>query len=530
MTDPLPTFTIGVGQAGIAMMNTLAETAERNDSEEFFDYFAIDTDGDTLGSVPTGTTRVRLNVSDAHLDEDMATYPYLTEDTEVGGKGAERQRPVGRYKLDSRGHETFDDYFESLWYDILEHYQEVDYSFEQDRDSYNIFLLHSLGGGTGSGTFPLLSAMLNRIAQRIEDQNDNVDVYVGGVGVAPQVDFNPEVTNPPGEEMYYPNTYSALSDLSNLLDADAEALDIPIYSKSFGQGGSLSNIDERVEESFTGNSIPIERVPYNDYWLVGVDENLITSGTGTDFVEGYRDQINRRVAESIYALSEMEQSVENWSSRAKGTAPLGTVGHAQLQVPHEQLRKFCEMKDERDEKQTLVTETIPDQLDDLRSEKDDLEEIKQDPASINEYLDSVSDWEENFRGRFESQLGAGNALVRNSAAEDVTRVLDAIEAEATPEVPEGEGTEESDEPEDLEDIRADQRAEQLLVATEILDEMFQAPNAAPAVENHWEETVSKQWRTYDMAGRTKYGGSAPSTLEGEGEALKNFYSEKIDEF
>jgi len=168
--------------------------------------------------------------------------------------------------------------------------------------------------------------MLNRIAQRIEDQNDNVDVYVGGVGVAPQVDFDPEVTDPPGEKMYYPNSYSSLSDLSNLLDADDEALDIPIYSKSFGQGGALSDVDERVEESFTGNAIPIERIPYNDYWLVGVDENLITSGTGTDFIEGYREQINRRVAESIYALSEMEQSVENWSSRAKGTASSRNCG------------------------------------------------------------------------------------------------------------------------------------------------------------------------------------------------------------
>lgn len=127
----------------------------------------------TLSSVPPGTTQVRLKFSDAQLDKDMATYPYLTEDTEVGGKRAERQRPVGRYKLDSRGHKTFDDYFQTLWYDILEHYQEVDYIFREDRDSYNIFLLYSLGGGTGSGTFPLLSAMLNRIAQRIKDQNDN---------------------------------------------------------------------------------------------------------------------------------------------------------------------------------------------------------------------------------------------------------------------------------------------------------------------------------------------------------------------
>lgn len=527
MSDPLPTFTIGVGQAGIAMMNTLAETVERNDSEAFFDYFAIDTDNDTLSSVPTGTTRVRLNPSDAHLDEDVATYPYLTEETEVGGKGAERQRPVGRYKLDSRGHETFDDYFESLWYDVREHYQEVDYTFSEDRDSYNIFLLHSLGGGTGSGTFPLLSAMVNRIAQRIEDENSNVDVYTAGVGVVPQVDFDPEMTDPPGEPMYYPNAYASLRDLSNLLDADRETRDIPIYSKSFEEGGALGDVDGRVEDSFTGNAVPIDRIPFNDYWLVGVDENLITSGTGTDFIEGYREQINRRVAESIYAISEMEQSVENWSSRAKGIATLGTVGHAQLQVPHEQLREFCEMKDEREAKRELVEETIPRQLEALRSEKADLEEIKQDPSTVTQHLEDVADWERNFRGRFEKQLGAGNALVRNSTADDVTGVLDAIEAEARPD---GADDDEAAGATTIEDIQADQRPELLLLATDILEEMLQAPNAVPAVEDHWEEVVSEQWRTYDMADRTRYGGSATSTLEGKAEALKAFYDEKIDEF
>lgn len=39
----------------------------------------------------------------------------------------------------------------------------------------------------------------------------------------------------------------------------------------------------------------------------------------------------------------------------------------------------------------------------------------------------------------------------------------------------------------------------LPLATEILEEMLQTPNAAPAVEDHLEEIVSSQWRTYDMA-------------------------------
>jgi len=60
--------------------------------------------------------------------------------------------------------------------------------------------------------------------------------------------------------------------------------------------------------------------------------------------------------------------------------------------------------------------------------------------------------------------------------------------------------------------------------------MLQTPNAAPPVEDHWEEIVSSQRRTYDMADRTRFGGSATSTLEGKVKALKTFYDEKIDEF
>lgn len=530
MTDPLPTFTIGVGQAGIAIMNTLAETAERNGSEEFFDFLAIDTDGDTLGTVPSGTKRIRLNVSDAHLEEDRATYPYLTGETEIGSKGAERQRPVGRYKLDSRGNETFDDYFEEIWYEILEHHQEVDYTFRPDRDSYNIFLLHSLGGGTGSGTFPLLAAMVNRIAQRIDDQSPEVDVYVAGVGVVPQVDFDPAVTDPPGDQMYYPNAYAALNDLSRLLDADEESLELPIYSKTFGRGGQHSDVEDRVQESFAGNAIPIDRNPFNDYWLVGVDERLITSGTGTTWIEGYREQTNRRVAESIYALSEMEQSVENWSSRAKGIASLGTVGHAKLTVPYEQIREFCQMKEDREAERELAESVIPARLSSLAEEKEFLEAVKVDPAVLVDQLEEGPERERSLRGLLESELGAGNALVRNSSAEALERVLDRVEAEyrggdSTPDT-----TAEDEELPGAADFGIDRRAEYLLLATAVLDEMLSDPNAAPAVDKHWEEVVSEQWRRYDMASRTKFGGAATTTLSGKAEALKTFHQEKIDEF
>ncbi|KAB1190649.1 MULTISPECIES: tubulin-like doman-containing protein [Haloferax] len=531
MSDPLPTFVVGVGQAGIAMMNALHEASKRNETQDFFKYFAIDTDSDTLSSVPPGTKKARLNVSDAHLEEDKATYPYLSEDAEIGSKGAERQRPVGRYKLDSRGKQTFDDYFKELRNEIREHYQKVDYTFRTGRDSYNIFLLHSLGGGTGSGTFPLLSAMLNKIAKSLDTQDPNLDVYLGAVGAVPKVDFDPSYATPPGNEMYYPNAYASLNDISTMIGAGDDPVDIPLYSKNFGIGGANPDLEERVVDAFEGNSIPLERAPFNDHWLIGVDEDLIVQGRETTFVEDYTDQLNRRVAEVIYALSEMEQSVENWSSRAKGDSPLGTIGHAKITVPHEQVHEFCEMKDRLGDLETLVEETIPGQLETLQDTKDDLEGIKQDPTSVDLYLENANERRTSYRGRFERELGAGNSLVMNSSAEDVERVLDSIEHEANSDGSEGDDqATSSDAAAKIEATRSNTQAEQLLLATEELQEMLDHPNAAPSVVGYWEEVVSGQWKKFNMADKTRYGGAATTTLEGKVDGLKSFFKESISEF
>jgi len=536
MSKPLPTFTIGVGQAGIEMMKSLAETVERNDASDYFEYLAIDTDTDTLQSVPTGTTQIRLNIAEAHKKEDQSKYKYLTPDFEIGSKGAERQRPVGRYKLDSRGTQDFDDYFQAIWSDIREHHKEVNYSFQAGRDSYNIFLLHSLGGGTGSGTFPLLSAVINRIGKRLDDSNPELDVYTGAVGVAPEVDFDPEFATPPGNPMYYPNTYASLNDLSNMLavgdqhrmqKVEWEDLEIPLYSRGLDRGGQMSDADNPLKGALSGNSIPIERVPFNDYWIVGVNESLIIGGEDTDFIEGYTEQINRRVGECIYALSEMEQSVENWSSRAKGIHTLGTLGHAKLEVPHDQVIEFCKMKDRREEKQKKVDSVIPSQIQKVTDEKERLEKIKQNPSEIADQLENAAELQQEFESRFQVELGAGNALVRNSSAENVESVLGTIRGDDSESEPEDGEQNESD---SIISLIENDEAELLLLATNVLTEMLEKPTAAPAVEEHWEEIVSEQWRAYDMAERAKFGGSATTTLEGKEEALETFYSEKIDEF
>lgn len=503
MTNPLPTFVVGVGRGGIEIMQTLADVVQRDGNEKYFDFVAIDTDTDTFRDVPDNTTTIELNAPNAFEIEDRQKYPYLSEEMEIGVKGAERQRPVGRYKLDSRGTPDFSDHFDTLWKSAREHLQALENDFEPNRDSYNLFLVHSMGGGTGSGTYPLLGTVLNHIAEGIEQRHD-IDTYVGGVGIIPQVTQDPDVIEPKGQSIYYPNAYASLEDLSKLIEADQEALDIPLYSRSFGRGGQRTDIESSVEASFTGNSLPVDRSPFSNYWLVGVEEDLIMGGGGFSDIENYGTMVDRQVAESIQALSQMEESVENWATAVNGLATLGVLGQSEIRLPIREIREYCKLKDERKQKQERLDEGIPDDISDLESDVEYLKKVKNDPSRISTSRVNLEDPEDFVRGKLEQNLGVGSALIDGNTAEDVRSAVS--------------------------NIGEEYGSAMQLLAIEILDEMFDHPSAVPAVENYWEETIENQWEGWNMNSKSEYGGSDVRTYEGKEGALEQYFDETISEY
>lgn len=503
MPNPLPTFVVGVGRGGIEIMETLADVVRRDDNEKYFDFVAIDTDTDAFRSLPDQTTTIELNAPSAFEAEDRKKYPYLSEDMEIGVKGAERQRPVGRYKLDSRGTPDFSDHFDTLWKTAREHLQALENDYEPNRDSYNLFLLHSLGGGTGSGTYPLLGTVLNHIAEGIE-QRHAIDTYVGGVGVIPQITQDPDVIKPKGQSIYYPNAYASLEDLSNLIGANEEPLDIPLYSRSFGRGGQRTDVEDSVEASFTGNSLPVDRSPFSNYWLVGVEEDLIMGGGGFSDIENYGTMVDRQIAESIQALAQMKESVENWATDINGLATLGVLGQSEIRLPIREIREFCKLKDERKQKNERIDERIPEDITDIESDIEYLKAVKNDSSQISGSRVNVDNPEEFVRGKLEQNLGVGSALVDGNTAEDVHVAVAEIGEKYEPEMQ--------------------------LLAVDILDEMFDHPSAVPAVEDYWEETIESQWEAWNMNSKSEYGGSDVRTYEGKEGALEQYFDETISEY
>ncbi|MFO7925594.1 MAG: tubulin-like doman-containing protein [Halobacteriota archaeon] len=503
MTNPLPTFVVGVGRGGIEIMRTLADIVERDDHSRYFDFVAIDTDTDSFSDIPDDATTIELNAPTAFEAEDRRQYAYLTEEMEIGVKGAERQRPVGRYKLDSRGTPDFSDHFDLLWKSAREHLQGLENSYEPSRDSYNLILVHSLGGGTGSGTFPLLGTMLGHIGDAIE-QRYGMDVYVGGVGIVPQITQDPEIVQPKGQSIYYPNAHASLQDLSKMIEASSDHLDIPLYSRSFGRGGQRPDIDESVEASFSGNSLPIERTPFSNYWLVGVEEDLIMGGGGFSDIENYGEMVDRRVAESIHALALMEESVENWATAVNGLATLGAVGQSEIRLPYREIRDYCELKRDRDAKQTRLEAEIPEEIQTLEAEINQLESAKTDPKRVASGRSDVDDAEDLVRGKLEQKLGVGSALVDGNTAEDIRSTVSTIGETYGPTM--------------------------MLLAVDKLDEMFDHPAAVPAVESHWEEVVDQHWEGWNMNSKSEFGGSDVRTYRGKEGALERYFDQTISEY
>lgn len=483
-----PTFVVGVGQAGINVMSTLEEVAEQNDDADKFGYAAIDTDEDTLRGAPTDAQQFSLAIEDDFLDEDVAEYPYLTSGMNIEGKGARRQRPVGRYKLDNRG--EYENTFESLWREIESHFEAHEADLGPQQASFNIYYVHSQGGGTGSGTFPLLTGMLSYIA----DQLDSPHVYLAGVGVVPEIPFGTRNVGPiPGRPIYYPNANAALHDLEQferLAGDGTESLQLPVYAKQATTVDSERRTD--VKE------FAFDQEPFDDYWLVGVDEGQIKGGAGgRTGPETYRQQVNQTVARSLHAVAQLERSAENW---AQAKSVVGTVDQAEISVPHEEVLAYCELKADRVAKRERKDEEIPDEIAAKEGRKAEISALK---ANLNADDIEDADLRRTVQSHVEGQgFTDGKSIIENKSSSDVEAVLEEISEEYAVE---GE-----------------------IVAVSVLQDKLQQERGAPEIEAEWRETVQNLWSKYNM--QSQPGGSGVRTIEGKASRTKDYLDENIGEY
>jgi hypothetical protein len=166
-----PTVVVGVGAGGARMLRAVADrvgaVADGNGSDwtgdpdidpERFAFLAIDTDETDLETAaPDVAERVALGPPDANAERPyLAAAPSATEP----GSGLRRRRALGRLTLESGGNL---DAVRSALEAAIE-----DCAALADDDGLDVWLLAGLGGGIGSGSLPLLAALVADIGAEVQ--------------------------------------------------------------------------------------------------------------------------------------------------------------------------------------------------------------------------------------------------------------------------------------------------------------------------------------------------------------------------
>lgn len=354
---------IGLGGAGNRMLDAVAERIEATGTESPVEYVAVDSNRPDLeANAPEAARTVPLGADPEAFETHRKTRRYLEADDPIPEfRGAARSRGVGRYFLDN---DASLDRFVTELEDAIE---DAVYSSHLGEAPHFVWILHSLGGGTGSGVAPLAAALVGDITAKLDDE-----VVVCGVGSLPRLDaLETSVVRPSGPTSLYVNAYTALRELAVLLDHDDEG----VYPLSI-------DIDADGETT-TGDSITLERSPFDAYGLVGTDQDLLDRGD-------YVGEINRLVADTVHAFSRSEISSRTNGPKS-GLERFEITGHdvnlrgqrlfsvdsSAIRAPVDRLREVVALVDE---------------VGDLGDRIAELEDSRRPLESSVQYIDDLLSW------------------------------------------------------------------------------------------------------------------------------------------
>lgn len=507
--NPLPTFLIGVGEAGIETLETVKKKIPEEEAA-YFDYLAIDSNNEYLAESQIEKS-LYLQPPDTLVGRLKDQFPFLADDIQFGVKGAERQRPVGRFKLDNPDQPSFSDNFESIQGHIRRFRQEHSSDITQQNKHINIILVNSLSGGTGSGTYPLLTAILHYLADSIREQNQ-MFAYFAGFGIVSEFEFGRDIKDLPGDDgRYYVNSYAGMRDLQRLLNAgDEEPLRLPVHSRRVTEDTDGLGTSDAIKDAMEENAFEFEYSPFNDYFLVGVNEDLIDGERSFIGNERYDQVIDNQVAESIYTIAKHGQAMENISGVSDTDPRVGTVIETEVSVPHEQLIEYHETKQQIEELETLLFagQGLPDVIDteaiDVDTEEgDELDIIKflvRNPSVVFETMndDRAKEIKDDIEDKIDAAFGGGLNVV-NRTPSDIDDLVDEVE-----------------------------QTHDLRVTPYVLDLVEQRVNEqAPTVRENREETVREMWQYYGLSSHPEFG--EVSSLTQRMRNLEDFLRGQIEE-
>lgn len=359
-----PTFVIGLGEAGTKMASDIQSAVKKEGLEDHFGFFSLDTEDDTLKNEMDPNEQYHLPKPNVDWESTRSERKYLDEYLDKSGlEGTMRQRPLGRFYLDdSNNMAKFKDKIEPPLKEFIA---------GKTGDAY-FWVLNSLGGGSGSGLFPLVTSLLQQEiipALTSSKKGDRINFKFIGVGAIPYIyDLNERGGGVRGEPKYAANAYTALRELRGMQGHDGrEEFSIEIEDNPI----SLPNL----------NKLNIETPLFERYYLLSQQEDDMD-----------KEKLNRITANLVLNAATSPISLENVTDRTKalfdnGIDDIGniyTFDGGELRVPIKEiaeLARFEQTISENEEQIEELKETKSDLDNEVNYLEDVIEGRKPEPSS-----------------------------------------------------------------------------------------------------------------------------------------------------
>lgn len=415
----VPTFVIGAGGVGIDVLQRLhdLEQSQKGSSrdQDQFAYLGIDSDQETLAQTPSEMPTIHLTGDSGVVGDGLERYPYLASDDIVPDDGTNQMRHIGRYKLDNTVSPGLTTHYHELRDRIGQFIETNRTSLDGQTDRCNIVVVGALGGGTGSGTLPLLAALLTHIGTHT--LSDRL-IRLAGIGIVPPLDIEPYYSTPPTDPVTYPNTYAAFRNLSTLLDASEEQpVAVPAYSLATDLDGTLDQCGD-----MSGIEFEFDTPAFDRYWLVSTAHGVETGSDSTSLMT----DLASMVANALRTLSSKTPTGfdTGFWSRTRRIPPLGTMGYAAVVVPHQELEAYYEREQKRLEIEKQLKEMITPRIATLEDRQDTL------TTTLETTFDGESDdgleWVYRLVDRLDGETQIDSGLIDEFAPREITAALDRI--------------------------------------------------------------------------------------------------------
>ena len=320
----IPTLVIGIGMGGIRVVQTFADVVNEAKQRDFYEFIAIDSNRKDLDDViraGQGIQTVPIDETGYAIREMIQKADYLYDGVAPTGGGAIRDRIYARFLFDLNSGKVNSAIEASM--------VKLRGKWQQRRETQNqrvlIWVVHTLGGGTGSGAFPSLIAKVKELADGVLAEH-HITPIIWCIGILPSATNINDISTAKFDKKYTANSYAALSEIQKL--SAPENLTIPTFN------------------TYPKKEIAILKRPFDRYFLFGVDEDAIVRlrDGKSDEAEEYLDDVNRQIAFMMYYLPHYPGGIENlWHNMR--SQPFIVFGESEITVPLAEMQQYAKEND-----------------------------------------------------------------------------------------------------------------------------------------------------------------------------------------